>query len=144
MDAPRFDPITGLPMKAVPAPRNTRTMLYHATRDAIVVEGVGTNDAERRIDADKQIKAKQKEGYTLTRKDGQHPHSFDEHRMDQQRRDAEDGDREAAAKLNAKAVLKAAESVVAPVADVASLQAQIVAMAAQLEELSPRPPAVKA
>ncbi len=144
MDAPRFDPITGLPIKAVPAPRNTRTMLYHPTRDSIVVEGVGTNDAERRIDVDKQIKAKQKEGYKLTRGEGQHPHSFDDHRMESQRLAADDGDKEAAAKLSAKEKLAAAQSVTAPVADVASLQAQIAAMSAQLEELSRRPESVKA
>lgn len=98
----KFDPETGLPIKQVVAPLNTRTAMYHPARPSIVVEGKGNTDVERRASLEHEINAKKKQGYRLERFHGQHPHSNDEHRLDFQRRSAEAGDKEAAAALKAK------------------------------------------
>ena len=106
-----YDPITGLPIDPTrPKPAvNTRIFLYHRTREPIVVEGKGKNDAERLADVQEQIKAKIKQGFRLERFDGQHPHSFDDHRMEHQTLTAADTTLDAATrkaaqdKLDAKA-----------------------------------------
>lgn len=107
----RFDPITGLPVKTAPPAVNTRTMLYHSTREAIVVEGKGDTDAAKRADVAAQIQAKMKQGYTLNRPHGQHPHSNDDHRLEHQMRLAADkdadGHKEAKAALVAKGAIPA-------------------------------------
>ncbi len=102
-----FDPQTGVPVTANKVVKlvNTRTFMYHKVRPAIVVEGEGNTDPERRADVVVKIKAAEAQGYRLERFDGQHPHSFDAHRMDDQQRRAEEGDEAAKAALAAKAKL---------------------------------------
>ncbi len=131
----RFDPITGLPVKAGPPPINTRTMLYHRTRPAIVIEGKGENDVQIRENAAAQLKAKLAEGYAQTPFDGQHPHSFDDARMEVQQRAADAGDKEAKTKLAAKAKLKSEEERKAQ-PDVAALQSQLADLQAKVAELT--------
>ncbi len=132
-----FDPKTGLPVRVGPPPINTRTTLFHKTRATITVEGRGANDAEKRADVAAQVAAKQKEGYSLTRFDGQHPHSFDDHRMQLQQRQADAGDKDARAALEAKAKLSSTPATSTPSLDeVAQLRAQVAAMQAKFEELT--------
>lgn len=129
----KFDENTGAPIMPNRAPINTRTYLYHPVRPAIVIEGKGETDAQKRESLAAQIEDKKLDGYSLTRFDGQHPHSNDVHRIDFQQRSAARGDKDAAAKLEAKA--KPVALAQAEISEVGQLRAQLAALQAKIEAM---------
>lgn len=99
-------PIINTMNKVAQGPINTRTFLFHPTRPEIVIEGIGDSDAARLQSLAAQIAAKKKLGYSTERFHGQHPHSFDNDRVDFQTLQAEAGDEKAKEALAAKSLLK--------------------------------------
>lgn len=100
-----FDPQTGKRIVKAPPKPQLRQMLYHNEGPPIVVIADAETPQECKAIFDQKIKDKLAEGYLKDRPHGQHPHSFDNHRVQMQQRLAANGDKEATAALKAKKLL---------------------------------------